>query len=59
MWGKMAAGAVGGFFLGKVVPPGEGLWVAAGVVAGYILDEWQHRRTQRAAEQASRQVRWL
>ncbi len=50
MWWRIAAGAAAGLAIGSFAPPGEALWVAAGVVVGYAAGAVQRRPKTRSAQ---------
>lgn len=57
MWWKLAIGGLAGLLIGSVAPAGYALWIALGIVAGYAVDAWQHRRSQAPPEQNEDQGR--
>ena len=50
MWWRVAAGAAAGLAIGSFAPPGEALWVAAGVILGYAAGAVQWRLKARPAQ---------
>lgn len=55
MWIKLAVGAVVGLVLGHFLAPGYALWVVLGIVAGYLVDVWQRKRTKEERSESAGQ----